>query len=37
MQQKANSFDRVVEDLGNVVGLEHVNTRVPDQDRKSVV
>ena len=31
MQQKANSFDRVVEDLGNVVGLEHVNTRVPDQ------
>jgi catechol 2,3-dioxygenase-like lactoylglutathione lyase family enzyme len=24
-------FDRGVEDLGNVVGLEHVNIRVPDQ------
>lgn len=24
-------FDRTVEDLGNVVALEHVNTRVPDQ------
>lgn len=24
-------FDRAVEDLGNVVALEHVNTRVPDQ------
>lgn len=24
-------FDRQVEDIGNVVGLEHVNTRVPDQ------
>ncbi|MBS0242024.1 MAG: hypothetical protein JSS20_07590 [Proteobacteria bacterium] len=24
-------FDRTVEDLGNVVMLEHVNTRVPDQ------
>ena len=29
--QKSNQFDRTVEDLGNVVGLEHVNTRVPDQ------
>jgi hypothetical protein len=24
-------FDRAAEDLGNVVGLEHVNTRIPDQ------
>lgn len=24
-------FDRVAEDLGNIVHLEHVNTRVPDQ------
>jgi hypothetical protein len=24
-------FDRSVEDIGNVVSLEHVNTRVPDQ------
>ena len=24
-------FDRSVEDLGNIVSLEHVNTRVPDQ------
>ena len=29
--QKSNTFDRTVEDLGNVVALEHVNTRVPDQ------
>ena len=25
------TYDRAVEDLGNVVTLEHVNTRVPDQ------
>ena len=24
-------YDRSVEDIGNVVGLEHVNTRIPDQ------
>jgi catechol 2,3-dioxygenase-like lactoylglutathione lyase family enzyme len=24
-------YDRTLEDIGNVVGLEHVNTRVPDQ------
>jgi hypothetical protein len=24
-------FDRAVEDLGNIVSMEHVNTRVPDQ------
>lgn len=30
MQDKPR-FDRSVEDIGNVVGLEHVNTRVPDQ------
>jgi hypothetical protein len=27
----APAYDRTVEDLGNVVTLEHVNTRVPDQ------
>ncbi len=31
MQKISQSFDRTVEDLGNVVGLEHVNIRVPDQ------
>lgn len=30
MQDKPR-FDRAAEDLGNIVGLEHVNTRVPDQ------
>jgi len=25
------SYDRAAEDLGNIVGLEHVNIRVPDQ------
>jgi len=30
MQDKPK-FDRTVEDLGNVLGLEHVNVRVPDQ------
>ena len=27
----ATTFDRSSEDLGNIVGLEHVNLRVPDQ------
>jgi hypothetical protein len=27
----SQAFDRSVEDLGNAVGLEHVNTTVPDQ------
>jgi hypothetical protein len=27
----APAYDRTVEDLGNIVTLEHVNTRVPDQ------
>jgi catechol 2,3-dioxygenase-like lactoylglutathione lyase family enzyme len=27
----AQAFDRSAEDLGNIVGLEHVNLRVPDQ------
>jgi len=26
-----NSYDRAAEDLGNIVALEHVNTRIPDQ------
>ena len=25
------SYDRAIEDLGNIVGLEHVNTTIPDQ------
>jgi hypothetical protein len=31
MQDKPR-FDRTIEDIGNVVGLEHVNVRVPDQN-----
>jgi hypothetical protein len=27
----ANNFDRAAEDTGNIVHLEHVNTRIPDQ------
>jgi hypothetical protein len=27
----ASTYDRSAEDLGNVVGLEHVNVTVPDQ------
>ncbi len=29
--QKTVKYDRAVEDVGNAIGLEHVNTRVPDQ------
>ena len=29
-------YDRTVEDLGNVVTLEHVNTRVPDQQLATI-
>lgn len=29
--KKAKQFDRSVENLGNIVGLEHVNVMVPDQ------
>jgi hypothetical protein len=35
MQDKPR-FDRAVEDLGNVVALEHVNTRVPDQQLATI-
>ena len=28
---KPGQFDRSIEDLGNVIALEHVNVRVPDQ------
>ena len=34
MRQSARmpkSYDRAAEDLGNIVALEHVNTRIPDQ------
>lgn len=27
----AKTYDRTIEDIGNVVALEHVNTRIPDQ------
>src|SRR5579885_3567277 len=27
----AHAFDRTTEDLGNVVALEHINVRIPDQ------
>ena len=29
-------YDRTVEDIGNVVALEHVNTRVPDQQLATI-
>jgi hypothetical protein len=29
-------YDRTVEDLGNIVSLEHVNTRIPDQQLATV-
>ena len=29
----ANTYDRVAESLGNVVELQHVNVRIPDQGR----
>ena len=29
--QDAPTYDRTIEDLGNIVTLEHVNTRIPDQ------
>ena len=28
---QTNSYDRAAEDLGNIVGLEHVNLLVEDQ------
>ncbi len=31
LMQKGKTYDRTVEDLGNVVALEHVNVTVPDQ------
>ena len=29
-------YDRTVEDLGNIVSLEHVNTRIPDQQLATI-
>src|SRR3990170_4140282 len=34
--QKSNQFDRTVEDIGNVVSLEHVNVRVPCQQKATL-
>jgi hypothetical protein len=31
MAAKPQHYDRVAEDLGNIVGLEHVNLQIPDQ------
>jgi hypothetical protein len=31
MAQQAEKFDRSVEDVGNIVSLEHVNAQIPDQ------
>jgi hypothetical protein len=31
MQTQTRTFDRAAEDLGNIVNLGHVNTRIPDQ------
>jgi len=30
------SFDRTVEDVGNIVHLEHVNVRQPDQQLATI-
>ena len=32
----ASNFDRSLEDIGNSVGLEHVNTTVPDQQLATI-
>lgn len=31
MRKKTRKYDRTTEDLGNIVGLEHVNVAIPDQ------
>lgn len=31
MVGKAEEYDRTAEDLGNIVGLEHLNLLIPDQ------
>lgn len=31
MQTQSRAFDRTSEDLGNIVNLGHINTRIPDQ------
>jgi hypothetical protein len=31
MAGKAIKYDRSSEDLGNIVGLEHINLLIPDQ------
>lgn len=36
LMQSGKTYDRTVEDLGNIVALEHVNVTVPDQDRAAV-
>ncbi len=35
MAQTQQKYDRTIEDVGNIVGLEHVNLRVPDQEPAS--
>jgi predicted enzyme related to lactoylglutathione lyase len=36
LMQPGKTFDRVVEDLGNIVALEHVNVTVPDQEKAAL-
>src|ERR1700747_846008 len=35
MAQTQPKYDRTAEDVGNIVGLEHVNLRVPNQEPAS--
>jgi catechol-2,3-dioxygenase len=36
LMQKGKTFDRTVEDIGNIVALEHVNVTVPDQTKATL-
>jgi predicted enzyme related to lactoylglutathione lyase len=36
LTQKGKTYDRTVEDLGNIVALEHVNITVPDQQKAAL-
>ncbi len=36
LMQPGRTYDRAVEDLGNIVALEHVNVTVPDQEKAAL-
>ena len=36
LMQPGKTYDRVAEDLGNIVALEHVNVTVPDQEKAAL-